>query len=73
MKREEKLLLLQCIKERKDILFGAFCNVITKDKKRESWEEIVGILKANGITYTKDAAYLRDTTWVNMKRATMVR
>jgi len=49
-----------------------FSDIVTKDKKREAWKDIGNLLHAQGLLQGRSAEYLRDTTWTNLKRATIV-
>lgn len=70
-----KMLLLEKIKEKKQILFGKFDEKagITKDRRRLVWNDIHAELTALGYPVGKDGNYLRDTTFCNLKKRTLVR
>lgn len=73
MNNSDKIYFLSMVKENKDLIFGAFDGSnITMEKKKEAWSDIVVNLRARGVT-VKDAVYLRDTTWANLKRAAIAK
>ena len=72
--QQQKIFIVNKIKERKETLFGAYSNTITHDSKLEQWEIIYKDCLANGIILPsgKDASFIRDTIWPNMKGTTLV-
>lgn len=68
---DEKITILNLIRDNKDVLFGKFTNVLTHEVKVEKWKDIAEKVKASGI-YSKDWKYLRDTTWQNWRKRTIV-
>lgn len=73
LSRDEKMYFLQLVNEKKDVLLGNFDGErISADSKKREWTDILGRLNARGVVMTKDWTHLRDTTWCNMKRATLV-
>lgn len=71
MDMTKKMMILNLISDNKAILFGKFDNNITFDMKIKKWKEIVQELQVQGI-YDKDWKYLRDTTWQNWRKRTIV-
>ena len=69
-----KKILLQLILQKKDILFGNFdeSKGITKERRREAWNEIHADLSGQGYPVGKDGNYVRDTTFGNLKKRTLV-
>lgn len=68
---DDKITILNLIKEKKDILFGKFSSSLTHDIKTKTWIDINEKIKAVGI-FNKDWKYLRDTTWQNWRKRTIV-
>lgn len=68
---DEKIAILNVIRDNKDVLFGKFTNVLTHEVKVEKWKDIAEKVKASGI-YCKEWKYLRDTTWQNWRKRTIV-
>lgn len=69
----KQLSVLRKILEEKEILFGAFSTTITKTLKQSKWCEIRDLCVSCGlITHDKDWTYIRDTTWPNIRKGTMV-
>lgn len=68
-----KTVILTMIKEKKGILFGSLPHPLTNEDRHEAWKEVsekaksLGILKSN-----KSWEYIRDVTWANWKRRTLV-
>lgn len=59
--------------ENRDVLFGAFSSTITKESKRLCWIGIRDYAVAIGlVTNDKDFAYIRDSTWPNLRSRTVV-
>lgn len=64
---------LRKVLELKQELFGAFSPVITKETKKTAWTEVRNYAVSIGlITPDKDATYVRDATWPNLRNRTMV-
>ncbi|XP_063226877.1 uncharacterized protein LOC134533317 [Bacillus rossius redtenbacheri] len=65
---------LRKILENKDVLFGAFSGTLTKDVKKLCWTEIRDYAVAIGlVTNDKDYAYIRDSTWPNLRNRTVAK
>ena len=72
MNNTEKLLFLNLVKEKKDIIFGKFSDEITRETKLQAWKDIVEQLKVYvKLAADKEVSYFRDTVWPNLKRYTM--
>lgn len=76
-KREEKNLkninFLRKILSKKSDLFEQYGPTITKDTRKKAWGEIRDYaVSINLITSARDATYVRDTTWQNLRGRTMV-
>lgn len=72
-KNDNKITVLQLIRDKKDILFGAFTDKLSKDKKIEEWKIILSTCQSLGLVPPgKDYAYVRDTFYSNLKRSTLV-
>ncbi|KAL1492338.1 hypothetical protein ABEB36_010678 [Hypothenemus hampei] len=70
--RKQKLYILQKIKEKKSVLFGAFSDTLTKKDKQNAWEEVCTYGKSIGvIASNKNGTYLRDTWWPNLRKTTV--
>lgn len=69
-----KVLLLSKLIENRALLFEKFdeSKGITKDRRKAKWNEIHGELKALGYPVGNDGDYLRDTTFSNLKKRTLV-
>jgi hypothetical protein len=70
----QKLLLLNAILEKKNILFGSFDSCITRDLKSSTWKDILQKCIAEGgfdPTSGNGWKYLRDTVWPNMRQYTV--
>jgi hypothetical protein len=68
---DDKITILKLINDNKEILFGKFSSSLTHEIKTKKWMEITEKAKAIGI-YEKDWKYLRDTTWQNWRKRTIV-
>ncbi|XP_063219058.1 uncharacterized protein LOC134529167 [Bacillus rossius redtenbacheri] len=67
-----KIILLNKIKDSRDILFGAFSDKLTKQNKMSAWQEIRDFAASLGvISENKDWTYVRDVVWQNLKKSTM--
>jgi hypothetical protein len=51
METAEKVFILKEIAKRKDILFGAFSPIVTKEAKHKNWNEILELILANGVKW----------------------
>lgn len=71
---EGKKLLLQLILQNKDVLFGKFDEAKgqTKERRREAWNGVHAELSSQGYPVGKDGNYVRDTTFTNLKKRTLV-
>lgn len=68
--KHQKLLFLQEIFLRKDILFGHFDDFMEgKRKKADAWNEIRNILISNGVNPNITLQSLRDNDWKNLRKA----
>ncbi|XP_067014637.2 uncharacterized protein [Anabrus simplex] len=68
-----KLLILNKIRDAKEILFGAFSSLTKEDKVRE-WRNIHNIALSVGlIPDAKDFTYVRDVLWQNLKKTTVAK
>lgn len=69
-----KKLLLQKVLANKDVLFGNFdeSKGRTKQTRIDAWNEIHKDLSALGYPVGKDGKYIRDTTFQNIRKSTMV-
>jgi hypothetical protein len=71
--RKLKLCVLNKIKENKRVLFGAFCDTLSKADKCKAWKEIndyalsLGLVPAN-----KEWTYIRDVWWPNVRKCCTV-
>ena len=49
LSKDQKILFLREILERKDTLFGSFANISDDNRrKKDAWSEIIDVLRANG-------------------------
>jgi hypothetical protein len=71
MDNNNKITILSLVYENKEVLFGRFSEKLTHDMKINKWKEIAEQLKSLGI-FSKDWKYLRDTTWQNFRKRTIV-
>ena len=70
LSKQQKLLLVQLVKEHKLIVLAPFSSTVTKKVKQEAWEKIHRQL--NGVGANIDSAKtLRDVLWANIRRATL--
>lgn len=69
-----KVLLLKKILAAKEILFGKFdeSKGHTKQSRLAAWDEIHEQLSSLGFPVGKDCKYVRDTTFANLKKRTLV-
>ena len=68
---QQKKYLLTLINNEKHILFGSYTPSLTREKKSETWMDIVKRrISVSGFdpTNCKGWQYLRDTTWPNMRQ-----
>lgn len=63
--------ILKFIADGKSVLFGKFDNKLPSEMKINKWKEIAQRLNEMGL-YDKDWKYLRDTTWHNWRKRTIV-
>lgn len=65
-----KISLLEKIRDKKEILFGAFSAKITAILKRKTWTEIYDYAISINYPFPPDSTwkYLRDTVWNNIKK-----
>lgn len=69
----KKISFLRKILENKDILFGKFSGSLTQNDKQKKWEEIREFAVSIGlITNDKNYTFVRNNTWGNIRKATMV-
>lgn len=69
----KQISFLQNILENKDVLFGKFTNSLTRATKQEKWTQVTNFAIALGlITNDKDYTFVRDNTWGNMRKKTLV-
>ena len=72
LSKEQKLLLVKEILQRKDTIFGSFSEKSDAiKKKRAAWEEIQKILASNG--YSDSVENLRDVCWRNIRQASVTK
>lgn len=71
MDTTRKMTILKLIADGKSVLFGKFDNKLTFEMKVNKWKEIAQRLNEMGL-YDKDWKYLRDTTWQNWRKRTIV-
>ena len=65
--------ILKEILEKKDVLFGAFSDRLTKEMKNKEWMNIHLKAQSLGIVpLNKDMSYTRYTFWQNIRKNTMV-
>lgn len=66
----KSIVLLELIKEQKDILFEESTE-ITSDVKKEKWEQLANSAKEKGVlAMDKDGDYVRSVLWQNKRRRT---
>lgn len=69
--KDQKIILLKEILDRKDVIFGSYNSMAEgKKRKQSAWTEIVNVLSSTG--YTKGIDDLRDAQWKNLRASTMV-
>lgn len=71
MTEDQRMTLLNLIKDKKDILFGEFAPTLTWQKKKDTWDEIASTAKALGLC-NKTGEFIRDTTWQNWRKRSLV-
>jgi len=70
---DNKIVLLNFIKDKKEVLFGKFSDILTHEDKKSAWTEVLTKGKSLGlIPAGKDWTYARDTTFSNWKGRTLV-
>lgn len=67
---EEKLHILETIRDNKDVLFSPGQTPTTLELKVQVWKNIAD--EARRIGYPNHWKHLRDTTWKNWRRRTLV-
>lgn len=73
MQMHDKLCVLKQINDRKNILFGAFSDKLTKKDKQSAWTEVLIFAQSLGVVpQQKGWEYVRDVVWQNLKKGTMV-
>lgn len=73
-KRDKKIMILNIIKEKKELLFGKTSNILTKKDKVNEWQNIYFKCLALGLAKEgKDYTYVRDVFWPNVKRTSLVK
>jgi hypothetical protein len=73
---KDKTVFVSMMKEKKDILFGAFSPTLTKDMKAACWQQIIqqcGALGIKLIPHGKDWTYVRDIIWCSNVRMPTIR
>lgn len=61
------------IKDDKELLFGTLTHPMTNEDRHDAWKEIHEKAKSLGVVRAeKTWEYLRDVTWANWKRRTLV-
>ena len=68
----QKMQLAELLLHKKEILFGKYSPSVTKELKNSAWDNILMELRSGG-AIVKDAAYLRDKDWSNLKSAVLKR
>lgn len=67
----DKISILNLIREEKDVLFGRFTSQLTHEQKVGTWKRVAEKATAIG-AFSRDWKYLRDTTWQNWRKRTIV-
>uniref|UniRef100_A0A915L8W4 Regulatory protein zeste n=1 Tax=Romanomermis culicivorax TaxID=13658 RepID=A0A915L8W4_ROMCU len=71
---EQKLLILQQIYDRKNILFAKFDEKVTADDQQKNWQHVKDFIDSLGVTMVnKQWDYVRDAWWQNIKRVTILK
>uniref|UniRef100_A0A8D9A7B9 Regulatory protein zeste n=1 Tax=Cacopsylla melanoneura TaxID=428564 RepID=A0A8D9A7B9_9HEMI len=70
---EQKLSVLEKIKEMKHILFGPFSDKVTKVLKSRTWREIFIEFQSYPMCQNRNFSYLRDTFWPNARKTTLMK
>ncbi|KAL1516245.1 hypothetical protein ABEB36_000164 [Hypothenemus hampei] len=71
-RKESKILILRDIRDKKEILMGAFSEKLTKADKNKAWGEVHEKAVALGIVPSnKNFMYTRNTFWQNVRKNTM--
>jgi hypothetical protein len=69
-----KISVLTEIRDSKDLLFGKFSNTFCKTDKEDRWKEILELAVGLGVVSQGKAwTYMRDVTWQNWRKQTVVR
>ena len=70
---QAKCTILTMIRDNKELLFGKFSNTVSHAVKEEKWEEILSsAIAMNLVGSDKKCSDLRNVTWQNWRRSTMV-
>lgn len=71
---EQKSFLLDKIRERKEVLFGALNEALCLPDKKRNWQEVYDAGASIGILFPPNSNYkrIRDVFWPNQRRTTMV-
>lgn len=70
---DNKIVLLKIIQDNKDVLFGKFSSTLSHEDKANKWKDITEQCISMGIiNKDRDWKYVRDTTWQNWRKRTMV-
>jgi len=71
---ENKLTVLEVIRDKKDLLFASFNPAVTNEDKRKAWESVLLVAKSCGICkQDRDWTWMRDKIYSPWKSATLVR
>jgi len=70
----KRISLLKLIRDNRDTLFGRFSSTLPHEIKENKWKEGVATAHALGlVSLDRDWKFVRDTTWMNWRKRTMVR
>lgn len=70
----KRVTVLTLIREKKEVLFGKHSPNLTNEMKISAWREVMELAQSlDIIPIEKEWTYVRDTTWQNWRRATVVK
>ena len=70
LSKQQKLMLVQLVRDKKAIIMAPFSATVTKKAKQDAWETIRN--QMNGVGADVDSvSKLRDVIWANIRQGTL--